>query len=57
MTAYTLVTTPIWKIDISGMLQRIIVLGCGAGIAWFAYNKHAESIDKIRNDNSNDFNT
>lgn len=51
MTAYVLVTTPIWKIDMPSMLQRIIVLGCGAGIAWFAYHKHAEVIEKMQSSN------
>jgi hypothetical protein len=55
MTAYILVTTPIWQIDMPGILQRIIVLGCGAGIAWFTYNKHGEAIANIRG--SNDDNT
>lgn len=51
MTAYILLTTPIWKIDMPVVLQRIIVLACGAGIAWFFYNKHSEVIQKMRNSN------
>lgn len=48
MSAYILLTTPIWNIEMPGILHLIIVLGCGAGIAWFAYNKHAAIIKKIR---------
>jgi hypothetical protein len=48
MTSYILVTTPIWQIEMPGILQHIIVFGCGAGIAWFGYNKHSEAITKIR---------
>ena len=35
MATYVVVTTPIWQIDMPGILQRIIVFGCGAGIAYF----------------------
>ena len=55
MAAYILITTPIWQIEMPGILQRLIVLACGAGIGWFTYNKHGEAIAKIRS--SNDDNT
>ena len=53
MSAYILVTTPIWQINMHDGLQRVLVLGIGAGIAWFTYNKHEETIRKIKQSNDN----
>jgi hypothetical protein len=48
MTAYILITTPIWYIDISPTIQRVIVLACGAGIARFTYLKHEDAQRELR---------
>lgn len=50
ITTYILVATPVWYIDMPAIMQRIVVLVCGAGIAWFLYNKHDEAIRKIRDE-------
>jgi hypothetical protein len=52
MTAYILITTPIWHINMPSFLQRITVLGCGAGIAWLASNMHAKAITRIKSSNN-----
>ena len=48
IATYIFTTTIIWQIDMPETLQRLLVFGCAGGIAWLAYNKHAEAIEKIR---------
>ncbi|MEX1670460.1 hypothetical protein AB4876_16180 [Zhongshania guokunii] len=54
MTAYIVVTTPIWKIDMPSIVQRLVVLICAGGIAWVAYNKHGKVMMNIRSSDGND---
>jgi hypothetical protein len=53
MSAYILVTTPLWQIEMPGFIQRIAVLALGAGVAWFFYKKHDEAICKARREQEN----
>lgn len=48
LTVYVVITTTIWHIDIPAILQRLLVLGVGVGIAVFFYKKHQKAIYEAR---------
>ncbi len=46
-SAYIVATTPIWFIDMPGIIQRLLALGLGGGIAWFTFCKYNQARDEI----------
>ena len=52
LTAYILLTTPIWNIKMPGIIHRVLVITIGVGIGRFSYRKCQASLSKVRNEQS-----
>ncbi len=50
LTAFVVLTTPIWESAVPDALEGVLVLAIGAGIAWFSHKKCQESLSKVRNE-------